>query len=291
MNLLCQSCGASMTMAPELRTTTCPYCESPQVLERPPDPDKPDPTFALGFMVGKAAAHQSLRHWLKGRTAFARKGVHKASMDEVKGIYAPAYLYSATARSDYTAEIGENYTEVRVSKGKTRTVVKTEWRSLAGSFASYVSDVVVTASKGVGNDELQGAEPFDLRQMTRYTAAMVSGWVTEEASQGRNECLAMAREEGRVEVGKRLESFMPGDTYRNLKHNTGLDAESLDLMLVPLWIFALKYDAQRPPFRVLINGQTGKIHGKVPLSWVKITLAVLGVLIPVAAVIAWAVNQ
>ncbi len=295
MNLHCQSCGATMTMSPELRTAKCPYCESPQVIERPPDPSKPDPTFALGFLVGKESAHGTLRGWLKGRTIFAHAGVHKATLDEVKGMYTPAYLYSATARSDYTAEIGENYTETTTTRvnGKTvtRTVTKTEWRSLAGSFASYVSDVVVTASKSVGNAELQGVEPFDLRQMTRFTPALVSGWVAEEASLGQNECLGLARDEGRGEVSRRLATFMPGDSHRNLQHHTGLDAESLDLMLVPLWIFALKYDPKKPPFRVLINGQTGKIHGKVPLSWVKITLTVLGVLIPIGAAIAYAATH
>ena len=51
-----------------------------------------------------------------------------------------------------------------------------------------------------------------------------------------------------------------------------------DLVLLPLWVFTLRYHPDREPVRLLINGQTGKASGKVPLSAPKITLAVLLVL-------------
>ncbi len=285
MNLLCQGCGATLVMEPQLRTATCPYCESPQVVERPADPNRPNPVFALGFLLGKEEAHQRVRLWLKRRTFFARSGIHAAKLEDVRGVYLPTYLYGATARADYTAEIGENYTETTtVGSGKNRrtvTRVKTEWRTLAGSFAAYVSDVLVTASKGLPNAQLQAVEPFDLRQMTRFSPALISGWVAEEPSLTPNECLALAREEARAAMGQRLAAFMPGDSHQNLRFNTALDTESLDLLLAPVWLFAARYDAKRPPMRVVINGQTGAIHGKVPLSWVKISAAVLAALVAV----------
>lgn len=283
MNLACESCGAALEIPAELRTGTCPYCESPQVVERPPDPHRPNPAFALGFLIGKKAAHERVRQWLKGRTLFARSGVHQAKLEEVKGIYLPAYLYSALARSEYQVDIGENYTETRTTgSGKNRrtvTEVKTEWRKLAGRFTGYLADIVVTASKGLQNFELEGVEPFDLRQLARYSPAIVSGWMVEEASLPSSAGLALAREEANAQIERRLRQFMPGDSHRNLQHRTRLEDESLDLALIPLWVFAARYDANRPPMRVVLNGQTGKVHGKVPLSWVKILSAVLAALV------------
>ena len=43
---------------------------------------------------------------------------------------------------------------------------------------------------------------------------------------------------------------------------------------MPVWVLAYTYGAQT--FQVVINGYTGTIAGKHPLSWVKIALAVLG---------------
>lgn len=290
MNLNCQTCGALLEVAEQLRTATCPYCDSPYVVERPPTPDRPQPTFALGFTLAEKPAREKLRKWLRGRTFFAHPGVKKAAVEHFRGVYVPAYLYSAVARSDYRAQIGETYYETQTytdSKGKTQTrrVAKTEWRSLSGKYEGYVNDVVVTASKAVPNEELERIEPFDFRLLRRYTPAIVAGWVTEEPSLTRGACESLAREEARQIVGGRLRSYMPGDTHRDLQHHTHLDSEATDLALVPVWISALRYDPKKPPMRVLVNGQTGEAFGKVPLSALKITLTVLGVLLFIALMV------
>ncbi len=46
----------------------------------------------------------------------------------------------------------------------------------------------------------------------------------------------------------------------------------MDLTLVPIWVFAVRYDEKKPPLRILVNGQTGKVFGKIPISWAKIAL-------------------
>jgi hypothetical protein len=51
--------------------------------------------------------------------------------------------------------------------------------------------------------------------------------------------------------------------------------------LLPVWVFAIRYDERKPPIRILVNGQTGKVGGKIPTSWakvLKIAAAVLGFL-------------
>jgi len=48
-------------------------------------------------------------------------------------------------------------------------------------------------------------------------------------------------------------------------------------ILVPIWIIAYTYGAKT--FQVVVNGYTGSITGRHPLSWVKITLAVIGLLV------------
>lgn len=292
MNLRCQSCGAELVVAGELRTTVCPYCAAPSVVERPPSVDRPAPTFALGFALTHPAAGEKVKHWLRTRNPWSHSGLKRASLQEVRGVYVPAYLYSALATSHYSASIGEDYTETETytttengkTVTKTRTVTKTEWRSLRGEHAEYVPDVLVTASRGLSNAELEELEPFDLRVLARYEPALVAGWVAEEPSLTREECLKLAREETVAKVGRRLEAFMPGDSHRELQYQTRLESESLDVCLVPVWVLAARYDENKPPLRVVVNGQTGEVFGKVPISWVKVVLTVLGVLALVAGV-------
>jgi len=282
VKLLCQSCGAALQLEAGARTTVCPYCESAHVVQRPPEPDRPNPAFAVGFRLGREEAHQRVRKWLKGRTLFARSGVHRAKLEDVRGVYSPAYLYGAVAQSAYRAEIGEAYYEtVTTGSGKnrqTRQERRVEWRPLAGEVEQYVPARVVTASLAIPNEELEKVEPFDLRLLARYRPEVLAGWIAEEASLSREECAVLARQEALAEVEQRLRAFLPGDERRALRHQTSLREESLELVLLPLWVFAARYAEDAPPMRILVNGQSGEAYGKLPLSWVKITLTVLLVL-------------
>jgi len=297
----CQECGAALSIEAGQMTTSCPYCASPSVVERPPQRDLPVPQYVVGFSLAREPASELARRWLRKRSIFTVSGVRSATIDTMRGVYLPVYLYSGVAHSRYAASIGENYTEQETywttdSQGKqvqrTRTVVKTEWRSLQGQRAEYVTDKVVTASQGVPNAELEAIEPFDLRALSGYTPGMISGWIAEEPSISFQQCLEMARQEALGQVGVNLTRFMPGDHHRDLRYDSHFQNESQVLVMVPIWALALRYHPQKPPFRLLVNGQTGRAYGKAPLSWLKIGLTIgagvlfLGLVLLVLALIA-----
>lgn len=278
----CESCGAKILFEPMMRTTRCPYCDSPSVVDRPVTVDRPDPSFVIGFAVDKNEARARMRR-LIGRKKFAPSGLKGKTAERISGVYLPTYLYSATANSRYIATIGEDYytTEVgRGSKGRPKVKRKrrTEYCELQGSHSLYVGDVVVTASQGVPNDEVEVIEPFDLGGLRRYSPAMVSGWTSEEPSLTRSQCLDQARSESTGKIGRLLQRFMPGDSFRGLRHTTKLEDEAIDLTLLPVWVFAIRYDERKEPIRILVNGQTGKAGGKIPTSWTRVALIVAALL-------------
>lgn len=289
--LACGTCGAELVIGNE-RTARCPYCDSPTVVERPASRDRPNPVFVLTFAEGDKLARRALTDWIRSQSIFADSRLRHAKVTDLKGIYVPGYLYSAVARSSYTAEIGENYTETETYTTKdangntvtrTRVVTKTEWRTLHGQYLSYATDIVVSASKGLPNLELERVEPFDLRLLRRYDPALISGWMTEEPSRTQEEVVAMARDEAAEIQGKKLRALMPGDRQGELTHSTVVEWETLDPVLVPVWVLAVRYRPDAPPLRVVVNGQTGAATGKAPLSWWKILIAVvLGIAFVVA---------
>jgi hypothetical protein len=290
----CDVCGAVLEVAAHERSTVCPYCDAPAVVERQPTAGRALPSFAVGFVLPRERAADEARRWIQSRW-FTRSAFKRAPIEKVRAVYLPAYLYGAIARTRYGVEIGENYKVTYTttnSKGQTvtRTRTKTEWRQLSGQHDSYVRDVVVTASRGISNDELERVEPFDLRALRRYDAAMIAGWPSEEASIDPETCRQMAQGEARDKIAHRLGAFMPGDKHRNLRHDVAIEQECLDLVLLPLWVFAVKYDAKKPAARVIVNGQTAKVAGEAPRSWVKI-LAVCFAIVAAAVAVALVVMR
>ena len=279
----CNQCGASLAFA-GVRTETCPYCASPNFVERPPATNQPDPSFLVAFTCEASGAKLQLEQWIGNRSLFADPALRHAKVEDLRGVYAPAYLYSAVARTEYSAQIGEHYTETETyterdkagnTVTKTRSVTRTEYRPLSGHHVGYVTDVIVSASAGLANSELAHIEPFDLRQLRRYSPALITGWITEEFSRGADDCRRLSRNEAVEEVGLRLRRFMPGDSFSDLAWRSQVEWESLDPVLVPVWVLAVRYRGDKPPLRVVINGQTGRVHGKAPLSWWRIATAIV----------------
>lgn len=292
----CGQCGAALAFD-GVRSAVCPYCASPNFVERPPTPGRPDPQFVVTFAGDAEVAHRALDRWLGSRSWFADSALRRARVEDLRGIYAPAYLYSAIAQTDFTAQIGEHYQETETvtvtdAEGKsheeTRTVTRTEHRPLAGRHVGYVTDVVVSASGGLSNAELARIEPFDLKQMRRFSPALVAGFIAEEFARPLDECQRASRDEAVEQIGGQLRRFMPGDSFSDLTWRTSVRWETMDPILVPVWMFAVRYREDRPPLRVAINGQTGKISGKVPLAWWKIVAAIAVLAALIAAIVLFA---
>jgi hypothetical protein len=294
----CGQCGAGLAFA-GVRSQTCPYCASPNVVERPPAAHQPQPAMIVAFAGDVAAARAQIQRWLGNRTWFADARIKRARVEDLRGVYVPAYLYSAVAHTDYEVSIGEHYSETVEYEAKDehgeqvkkqRTVIKSEYRPLSGRHVGYVTDVLVSASTGLGHAELQAIEPYDYLHLRRYTPAVVAGWIAEEFSRTADDCMRASRREAIEDVGMRLRRFMPGDSYSDLTWRTQVEWESLAPVLVPVWVLAVRYRDDKPALRVVINGQTGAVSGPTPLAWWKVTIAAV-IAAAIVVLVIWALSR
>ena len=76
---------------------------------------------------------------------------------------------------------------------------------------------------------------------------------------------------------------VPGDTQRNLQVNANFSRQTFKHILAPVWLMTYVYSSK--DYQVIINAVTGKIDGEYPKSWIKITLAVIAVLIVIFVVL------
>jgi hypothetical protein len=77
-------------------------------------------------------------------------------------------------------------------------------------------------------------------------------------------------------------SQIPGDTHRNLQVNADYSAQTFKHVLLPVWLLTYNYGART--FQVAVNGATGKVTGEYPISWVKVAIVTMLVIL---AIIIW----
>ena len=97
--------------------------------------------------------------------------------------------------------------------------------------------------------------------------------------------------ESEQKIGEMLKAFMPGDSYSGLQYRVHLRDEVIDFALLPVWSFAVRYHADKRPIQLLVNGQTGRVGGRVPISVIKVTAAILVGVAAIGGIVAFFMSQ
>ena len=272
----CPTCGAAVEADESVMSTSCAFCDSPLV----DSTHEAEPVDAVApFVVPKERAVALLKGFLQSQR-LAPESVRKAAEPEaLEAVFVPFYAYDAMASSEYSAQVGinwqrtETYTAYEDGKAvtKTRTVTETEWFPLSGTHKREWKNHLVSASKGLPEVEANELEPYDLGRAKPYSPALTAGIMAEHPTIAHRQAEDVARNELHgLEKRVIASKILPGDKYQALQTTTHVDVQAVRLVLLPVWIAAVK--TPKGPLRLLVNGQTGEVVGKVPRSWTKVIL-------------------
>lgn len=277
----CQSCQAISVFDAARVGQRCDFCGSTALVPYEEIKEAFRPESLLPMKVSETQVRDSIRRWYASRW-FAPNALKRAALtDTVKGIYIPYWTFDAQVHADWTAESGYYYyvTETYQENGqtKTRQVQKTRWEPSSGHVDHFFDDELVPASRGVQPQMLRRIEPFPTKELVVYNPGFLAGWVVERYQIDLVSAAKEAREEMQEQMVNLCASRVPGDTHRNLNVDCDFSGQTFKHILTPIWLLAYNYSTRN--FQVVINGYTGAIAGKYPKSWIKITLAVLSVLL------------
>jgi len=291
----CQNCGAKVSTDPSQRSYVCAFCDSTYVVEYSPElTGRQPPECVIGCRVTPEEAVQKFRHWIKENNWFRPGDLKLAQLAEkMRGVYLPFWAFTMLAQSRWSAQIGEYWyrTETYTTRvngrtvTRTRTVRETEWRPLSGRHHRYYNGYLVSGSQGLPQEQAQWIMPFHLPALRRYRPEYLAGWLSEEYSIEREEALRLCRQVFEQQEQANIAAFLPGDTHRGLQTETRFSNITSDLCLLPIYLVSYRY--QNKLYRFLVNGQTGKVSGEKPVSWVRIgiTIAVVAALIVIFALV------
>ncbi len=267
----CQSCQAISVFDAKRVAQRCDFCGSSSLLKVDDIQAPIRPGSLLPFKIADTHVREDIRKWY-GSHFWARSNLNdKAMTDTLHGLYLPYWTFDAHAECPWEAEAGHHY-YTRDSQGRQQR--QTRWEYASGHVSQDFDDVLVPASKGVHPALLTALEPFPtVDSLVPYDAGYLSGWVVEQYQID----LIQSAQASRSRMDDLLRSAcaqqIPGDTYRNLQISPEYSSQTFKHVLLPVWLLTYTYGTKT--YQVAVNGVTGKITGEYPLSWVKITIAVV----------------
>ncbi|MCA9000789.1 MAG: zinc ribbon domain-containing protein [Planctomycetes bacterium] len=279
-SLECQTCGARVSLLVRAIATRCAFCGSGQVVEEESMQRAIRPESVLPLMLSRERVARAFQKWLRGLW-FRPSALKGLKGFDARGIYVPAWVFDAEAFSQWTAEAGyyyyvtETYT-VRMNgrtQTRTRQVRKTRWEPAAGERRDFFDDLQVLASKGLNRELALELGPFPTQALVPYREEYLVGWEAEEYAIGLHTGWKRGQKRMRERQIERCSGDVPGDTQRNLQVDTDFAQVRWKHALLPVWTLSYRFGGKT--YSVLVNGQTGKVAGQAPYSWVKITGLIL----------------
>ncbi|AMQ06405.1 MULTISPECIES: Lar family restriction alleviation protein [Sporosarcina] len=275
----CGNCGAETLLDKDKVADFCSFCGSSHIAVTENHAGI-KPALVLPFQITKDVAVEKFKVWMKKKYFAPSKLIQSYKLDHLAGAYIPYWTFDSQTNSSYVVQIGTYYyvtkTRTVIEDGKpkqvTEQVRKIRWRTEHGHYSKFFDDVLVKASRNVASGLIDKVEPFHLNGLVDYKMDYLSGFLAEKYSiplkDGWNDAKVVI-DDG---ITSGIHGRVHGDVVNIVSVSTDYDSITYKHILLPLWISSFQFNNK--VYRFLVNGQTGKVSGKSPVSAVKVSIAV-----------------
>lgn len=280
----CPKCGAETTFDPNITSDECAFCGT-KLVSGTASNRLLKPRALLPFKIEREAASELFRKWISGLW-FAPNDLKRLARREAKisGMYLPHWTFDSDTTTDWQGKRGEYYyvneTYMENGQRRTRRVRRTRWHGVQGRLGHFFDDVTVSASESLPRQYITALEPWDFNALVPYADEYLSGFRTESYTVPLETGWDHARRRIDEDIDALIRQKIGGDEQQITWKDTRYDHITFKHILLPVWISAYRY--RDKVFRFMVNARTGEVQGERPWSWVKITLAVIAVLLVMA---------
>lgn len=269
---LCDNCGAKSVFQNGETATECPFCGTSHVAKVTELAGiKPNGLLPFSFAIEKGIDFAKV--WAKKRFFAPRKFKKNLSAKNVKGVYTPCFTFDSHTFSNYEAQIGKRHYRTVGSGKNRRTESYIVWSYVSGTFESGFDDILITAGNKFDQTKLNKVSPFDTNNSSRYDEKFMLGFSAYHYDKDVKDCWGEAKSIMDAELKNRILSQYSYDvlSYCNV-HTTHTDVTYKYVMLP---VYVGNFTHNKKLYNFYVNGTTGKVCGKAPVSFLKVALTVL----------------
>lgn len=298
----CRNCGANAVYSPEKGTMYCPYCDSQDSEELAPGGGmavcmncggelKPGdymsavkcehcgtyvifeertegsykPHVILPFKLGKKEVQEKIRARYAKSAFIPADFLSDAKLSEIEGMYIPFFLYDFDCHYDIRA----TGSKIRTWRSGNYEYTETSLYQVERDATIDFEKLPVDASIAMPDEAMDLIEPYDYKALEDFQTKYMSGFFAEKYNMDATELGPRAKDKAKADAKAIMNKTITGySTITNRTDNVTMDEKKADYALLPVWCYSYKYKGKDYLFKM--NGQTGKIVGKPPVSWERV---------------------
>ena len=270
----CEQCGAITMLPPGQSADRCAYCGANRFVKSTEMMELVDPQVIALIKIDEEHANKNIKAWLgKGLLAPDDLAMRHGGL-VLRPSYYPFWTFDGTLEIPWSCQVNEG------------TEKYPRWVSRSGTEYEFFDDILVPGMRSMKQDELARIEPFNLKDLVEFSPDYVVGWGALTYDYPLSEASLRAQDRvykrttrfliTKVEAGRQKRSFRTGGgrwSGLTFKH-----------ILLPLWVGTYQY--QGKSYRLIVNGQTGKVGGVKPRDNIKLSIVVIIALVVLGMLIA-----
>lgn len=267
----CNNCGAVVLTDKDTTATTCSFCGAAVVIGDRLTGDL-QPARIVPFKINKEQAKEAFVKWCKGGKVTPKGFMTADRIKNITGIYVPFWLYDLNGKGDADATC----TRVRSYTRGDYIYTETQYFHVYRKVDLNYQKVPVDASTKMNDKLMDLLEPYHYDDLKEFNMPYLAGYIAEKYNLNDKELFSRVRDK----AGAFVDSYLSGtiNGYSSVMYNRKdifVNQRKAYYTLLPVWMVC--YDYQDSEHIFAMNGQTGKIVGKPPISKGKVAAWFAGV--------------
>ncbi|MCR4587952.1 MAG: hypothetical protein K5682_06040 [Lachnospiraceae bacterium] len=262
----CPNCGAPVNPTEFQSAHRCSHCGVYLIVDERVEGEY-TPHLIIPFKIDKKEAIDRLNETFHSRMFIPDGFMSEATLEKMEGMYVPFYLYDFDTRYQWQGHGNQVRTWMMGDTQYTETKVFRLERDMRARFRKVPAD----ASLVMDDDLMDLMEPYEYEALENFQKKYMSGFYAEMYSQNDTEL----EDRAKAKVTPALKEKMDATLAEYIRvgaevDNIQISREAANYALLPVWIYTFGYKGEA--YHFFVNGQTGKVIGKAPLSFGKAAL-------------------
>ena len=279
----CDNCGAKVVMPKGSTASNCPFCGTSHVQESS-ELAGLKPNAVIPFAISEEQGKEKVKAWAKRKLYAPKKFKKDLQSENFKGVYTPCFTFDSRTTSYYDGVVGDRHTRVVGSGNNRRTETYIVWRRISGIYNDFFDDILVAAGSKINQQQINKLSPYSTNSSKGYQEEYLLGFMAYKHDQDIKSCWEKAKGTMDNALRKRILSQYHYDVLQYLNVSTTHEDVTFKYVMLPAYVGNFKF--KKKLYNFYVNGETGKITGKTPVSAGKVLATVFSALAVVGGVVA-----